>query len=256
MTALASPAGCQPLLATCSRAVQTARRSEAARAPAPSAAELYAVGRPARLPDQPDRVWLALRAPVIHRKVSLGTQSQTGERFAERALSAAGLPTATPLAVRLSQRTHRCPQPRRSLPRPRRLRPLGLNAYRFQAIGCGSDAMALALKWSVTVRARDWFQHEHFTGRGRCGYRFMEPITLRPASSSINVASRFQWPFRGGYQLSSVWLARVAGNPIEAALAIGGRRIAGEVPEVPAQVRRLPPCPCGTLATGRLGRPG
>jgi len=32
----------------------------------------------------------ALRAPVIHRKVSLGTQSQPGERFAERALSTAG----------------------------------------------------------------------------------------------------------------------------------------------------------------------
>jgi transposase len=32
----------------------------------------------------------ALRGPVIHRKVSLGTQSQEGERFAERALSAAG----------------------------------------------------------------------------------------------------------------------------------------------------------------------
>ena len=32
----------------------------------------------------------ALRAPVIHRKVSLGTQSKDGERFAERALSAAG----------------------------------------------------------------------------------------------------------------------------------------------------------------------
>ena len=32
----------------------------------------------------------ALRAPVIHRKVTLGTQSQTGERFAERALTAAG----------------------------------------------------------------------------------------------------------------------------------------------------------------------
>jgi transposase len=31
----------------------------------------------------------ALRAPVIHRKVSLGTQSKDGERFAERALSAA-----------------------------------------------------------------------------------------------------------------------------------------------------------------------
>ena len=32
----------------------------------------------------------ALRAPVIHRKISLGTQSDNGERFAERALSAAG----------------------------------------------------------------------------------------------------------------------------------------------------------------------
>ena len=32
----------------------------------------------------------ALRAPVIHRKISLGSQSEDGERFAERALSAAG----------------------------------------------------------------------------------------------------------------------------------------------------------------------
>ena len=32
----------------------------------------------------------ALRSPVIHRKVSLGTQSKDGERFAQRALSAAG----------------------------------------------------------------------------------------------------------------------------------------------------------------------
>lgn len=31
----------------------------------------------------------ALRAPVIHRKISLGTQSENGERFAERALSTA-----------------------------------------------------------------------------------------------------------------------------------------------------------------------
>jgi transposase len=31
----------------------------------------------------------ALRTPVIHRKVSLGTQTKDGERFAERALSAA-----------------------------------------------------------------------------------------------------------------------------------------------------------------------
>ena len=32
----------------------------------------------------------ALRSPVIHRKISLATQSSSGERFAERALSAAG----------------------------------------------------------------------------------------------------------------------------------------------------------------------
>jgi Transposase IS66 family len=31
----------------------------------------------------------ALRAPVIHRKIAVGTQSDSGERFAERALSAA-----------------------------------------------------------------------------------------------------------------------------------------------------------------------
>jgi transposase len=31
----------------------------------------------------------ALRSPVIHRKLSLGTQSEHGERFAERSLSAA-----------------------------------------------------------------------------------------------------------------------------------------------------------------------
>ena len=29
-------------------------------------------------------------APVIHRKISLGSQSDNGQRFAERALSAAG----------------------------------------------------------------------------------------------------------------------------------------------------------------------
>ena len=32
----------------------------------------------------------ALRSPVIHRKLSLASQSNNGERFAERALSAAG----------------------------------------------------------------------------------------------------------------------------------------------------------------------
>jgi len=37
-----------------------------------------------------NRAERSLRAPVIHRKVSLGTQSEDGERFTERALSAAG----------------------------------------------------------------------------------------------------------------------------------------------------------------------
>jgi transposase len=62
----------------------------------------------------------ALRAPVIHRKVSLGTQSENGERFAERALSAARhLPTATQIAAHPPQRPHRRPQPRRPVPRTR-----------------------------------------------------------------------------------------------------------------------------------------
>jgi transposase len=36
-----------------------------------------------------NRAERALRGPVIHRKLSLGTQSDNGERFAERTLSAA-----------------------------------------------------------------------------------------------------------------------------------------------------------------------
>ena len=42
-------------------------------------------------PAQPRRAGTSPRRvpSVIHRKVSLGTQSKTGERFAERALSAA-----------------------------------------------------------------------------------------------------------------------------------------------------------------------
>ena len=47
----------------------------------------FATRRRGRADQQPRRG--ALRAPVIHRKISLGTQSKTGERFAERALSAA-----------------------------------------------------------------------------------------------------------------------------------------------------------------------
>ena len=59
----------------------------------------------------------ALRAPVIHRKVSLGTQSNNGERFAERALSAA----ATCRLQRRSLFTYlsdliTAPHPRRSIP--------------------------------------------------------------------------------------------------------------------------------------------
>ena len=59
----------------------------------------------------------ALRAPVIHRKVSLGTQSKDGERFAERALSAAATCRTNPLTVHLPQRTAHRPQPRRPIPR-------------------------------------------------------------------------------------------------------------------------------------------
>ena len=59
----------------------------------------------------------ALRGPVIHRKLSHGTRSDDGERFAERALSAAATCRQHPLAVRLPQRTAHRPQPRRSAPR-------------------------------------------------------------------------------------------------------------------------------------------
>ena len=60
----------------------------------------------------------ALRGPVIHRKLSLGTQSDNGERFAERALSAA---TTCRMQRRsllhLPQRAPRRSHPRRPVPR-------------------------------------------------------------------------------------------------------------------------------------------
>lgn len=60
-----------------------------------------------------NRAERALRAPVIHRKISLGTQSDDGERFAERALSAAATCRLQKrLAVHLSERTDRRPHPR------------------------------------------------------------------------------------------------------------------------------------------------
>jgi transposase len=60
----------------------------------------------------------ALRGPVIHRKLSLGSQSNTGERFAERARSAATTSRLQrPLAVHLPQRPPQRPQPRRPIPR-------------------------------------------------------------------------------------------------------------------------------------------
>ena len=60
----------------------------------------------------------ALRGPVIHRKVSLGTQSNNGERFAERAHSAAATcrMQGRSLFTYLSELHHR-PQPRRPIPR-------------------------------------------------------------------------------------------------------------------------------------------
>jgi len=54
----------------------------------------------------------ALRSPVIHRNVSLGAQSDNGERFAERPLGRRNLPTPKPITVHLPQRTDHRPRPR------------------------------------------------------------------------------------------------------------------------------------------------
>ena len=79
----------------------------------------------------------ALRAPVIHRKVSLGTQSEHRRAIRRtRPLGRRDLPPPTPLAVHLSQRTDHRPHPRRSIPRAH-LRPRGLNAYQKSCI-CGA----------------------------------------------------------------------------------------------------------------------
>ena len=72
----------------------------------------------------------ALRGPVIHRKLSLGTQSRQRRTLRRtRALRRHNLPHATPLAVHLPQRTHRRTHPRRPIPRAHLSRPRGLNAY-------------------------------------------------------------------------------------------------------------------------------
>ena len=62
----------------------------------------------------------ALRGPVIHRKLSLGTHSDDGERFAERALSAAATCRLQRRSLfDLPQRTDHRPHPRRPIPRAR-----------------------------------------------------------------------------------------------------------------------------------------
>ena len=66
------------------------------------------------------------------RKISLGSQSDDGERVAGRALSAAGTCRLHTARIHLPQRTTHRPQPRRPLPRPGHLRPRELNAYRFR----------------------------------------------------------------------------------------------------------------------------
>ena len=65
---------------------------------------------------------------MIHRKVSLGTQSETGERFAERALSAAVTcrMQRRSLFTYLSELSPRTPAVIHS---PRSPEPRGLNAY-------------------------------------------------------------------------------------------------------------------------------
>ena len=59
----------------------------------------------------------ALRAPVIHRKLSLGTQSETGEIRRTRPLGRRNLPTPTPVVIHPSQRPDHRAHPRRSIPR-------------------------------------------------------------------------------------------------------------------------------------------
>ena len=67
----------------------------------------------------------ALRGPVIHRKLSLGTQSHRRRTVRRtRPLRGRHLPHATPLAIHLPQRTAHRPQPRRPIPRAH-LRPQG-----------------------------------------------------------------------------------------------------------------------------------
>ena len=56
----------------------------------------------------------ALRGAVIYRKLSLGTQSDDGERRIERSYRPHHLPAAAPTAARLPHRRLRRPLPRRS----------------------------------------------------------------------------------------------------------------------------------------------
>ena len=89
----------------------------------------------------------ALRSPVIHRKLSLGSQSENGERFAERALSTAVTcrmqrrSLFTYLSDLIAAHTAATHSPR-SYPEPQ-----GLNAYRYWPVSgdvrLGTHAAAL-----------------------------------------------------------------------------------------------------------------
>ena len=71
-----------------------------------------------------------LRGAVIYRKLSLGTQSEQGERSHRTTpLRLDHLPPPQTIALRLPHRSHHRPRPRRPHPRPQLTAHNGLNAY-------------------------------------------------------------------------------------------------------------------------------
>jgi hypothetical protein len=75
---------------------------------------------------------------VIHRKLSLGTQSNNGERFAERALSVAS-PAACNAARCSPTSANYSPHTTAATRSPRSPEPRGLNGYLFSRSGGRRD---------------------------------------------------------------------------------------------------------------------
>jgi hypothetical protein len=84
----------------------------------------------------------ALRGPAIHRRVSLGTQSKSGEQFAERALSAATTCACTTACHSPTATSSSLHTPARPVPHPRCLNATGTERLRFcrRFGGLGSES--------------------------------------------------------------------------------------------------------------------